>query len=60
MCESEYLCGCVFMHSTLANLDKANNDDESQCQKFGRSKEILHSGGCLHTVAVHKRQQDCE
>lgn len=44
---------------TLANLDKADDDDERKCQELCRCKEVLYSGGRLHTVAVHKRQQDC-
>ena len=49
----------VFVRSTLAYLDEADDDDEYECQELGRCKEVLHSGGRLHTVAVHKRQQDC-
>ncbi len=45
--------------STLANLDEADDDDEPKRQELGRGKEVLHSGGRLHAVAVHKRQQDC-
>lgn len=44
---------------TLADLDKADDDDESERKQLRRGKEVLHSGGRPHTVAVHKRQQDC-
>lgn len=49
----------VPVRRTLADLDKADDDDESECQQLRRGKEVLHSGGRLHTVAVHKRQKDC-
>lgn len=49
----------VLVRSTFAYLDEADDDDEYECQELGRCKEVLHSGGRLHTVAVHKRQQDC-
>lgn len=61
-----FVCLCAYavgvltlVRSTLANLDEADDDDECERQELGRGEEVLHSGGCLHTVAVHKRQQDC-
>lgn len=49
----------VLVRSTLANLDKADDDDESERQELCHGKEVLYSGGRPHTVAVHKRQHDC-
>lgn len=45
--------------STLADLDEADDDDERQRQELRRGKEVLHSGGRPHAVAVHKSQQHC-
>lgn len=63
VCEFASLSACtrllVHLRDTLANPDEANDDDESERKQLGRSEEVLHSGGCLHTVAVHERQQDC-
>lgn len=50
---------CVLVRSTLADLDEADDDDERQSQELRRGKEVLHSGGGPHAVAVHERQQDC-
>lgn len=47
----------VLVTGTLADLDKTNDDDERKCQKLCCGKDVLYSGGCLHTVAVHKGQQ---
>lgn len=49
----------VLVQSTLADLDEADDDDERQRQELRCGKEVLHSGGRLHAVAVHKRQQHC-
>lgn len=49
----------ALVQSTLADLDEADDDDERQRQELRRGKEVLHSGGRLHAVAVHKRQQHC-
>lgn len=49
----------VLVQSTLADFDEADDDDERQCQELRRGKEVLHSGGCPHAVAVHKSQQHC-
>lgn len=50
------LCAC---RGTLGDLDEADDDDEPECQELSCGEEVLHSGGCLHTVAVHEGQQDC-
>lgn len=47
----------VLVPGTLSDLDKTNDDDECKRQKLCCSKDVLHSGGRLHTVAVHKCQQ---
>lgn len=44
---------------TLSDLDEADRDDEGERQELRCSEKVLHSGGRLHAVAVHKRQQDC-
>ena len=51
--------GVKLVLGTLADPDEADDDDESERQKFGRGEEVLHPGGRLHAVAVHEGQQDC-
>lgn len=54
-----YCWGGCAVWSTLADLDKADDNDEGKCQELCCSKEVLYSGGCLHAVAVHEGQQHC-
>lgn len=49
----------VVARRTLSDLDETDHDDEGERQEFRCGEEVLHSGGRLHAVAVHKRQQDC-
>lgn len=44
---------------TLAELDKAQQNDQSQSQEFGGGEGILDPCGGLHAVTVHGREQHC-
>lgn len=41
----------------MEDLDKANGDDERQCQQLPASEDNLDARGPAHTGAVHPRQE---
>lgn len=59
VCVCIRVCAFVYVRGTLPNLDEADDYDEREGQELGRGEEVLHSGGRLHAVAVHKGQQHC-
>lgn len=48
---------CSHPGSTLEDLDKANTNDECQCQQLPAGEDILDARGPAHTGAVHPCQE---